>query len=255
MELKAFLDLKTKQYNQPSFVPEDPVSIPHLYSLPQDQEIAGFFAAIFAWGNRKIIINKSKDLLARMDNAPYDFCKNHTDQDLKRLIGFKHRTFNDTDLLYFISFFKAHFQNYDSLEDAFLLNQTAACFSMKQALIDFHYYFFSLEDVPFRTRKHIASPARNSTCKRLNMFLRWMVRVDKGGVDLGLWKRIPAAGLICPIDLHVAKVARRLGLLDRKQMDWNAAAELTGYLLRLDSQDPVKYDFALFGLGVIEKYY
>lgn len=255
MELKAFLDLKVKQYNQPSFVQDDPVSIPHLYLPGPDQEIAGFFAAIFAWGNRKIIINKSKELLARMDHAPYDFCKNHSDQDLKRLVGFKHRTFNDTDLLYFVSFFKAHFQKYDSLEDAFLLQVPPDGFSMKEALINFHYYFFSLEDVPFRTRKHIASPAKNSTCKRLNMYLRWMVRADKGGVDLGRWKRIPKAELICPIDLHVAKVAKRLGLLDRKQMDWNAAAELTRYLRQLDPADPVKYDYALFGLGVMEKYY
>ncbi|HTN38424.1 MAG TPA: TIGR02757 family protein [Arachidicoccus sp.] len=256
MELKRFLDQRVLQYNQPEFVAEDPVLIPHLFTRRQDQEIAGFFAAIFAWGNRTVIIKKSRELLQRMDNAPYDFCLHHQECDLKRLLGFKHRTFNDTDLLYFVAFLNQHYQNYSSLEDAFLIELPEELpFSMKTALINFYHYFFSLPEIPQRTRKHIASPEKNGTCKRLNMYLRWMVRKDKQGVDFGIWNRISMSDLICPIDLHVARVAGRLGLLHRKQMDWRAAEELTRYLLELDPSDPVKYDFALFGLGVVEKYY
>ena len=249
--LKEFLDKKTAQYNAPSFIPSDPVSIPHLFSKKQDIEIAGFFAAIFAWGNRKTIIAKAKELILRMDNSPYDFCIGHSDKDLKRLLGFKHRTFNDTDLFYFISFFKYHYQKHTSLEMAFLLNNKSK-FSMREALIHFHHYFFSLEDVPQRTRKHIASPEKNSTCKRLNMFLRWMVRKDANGVDFGLWEKINPADLICPIDVHVARVAKRLHLLNSNKIDWTAAEELTEKLKQFSPEDPVQYDFALFGLGVDE---
>ncbi|SDZ87286.1 TIGR02757 family protein [Arachidicoccus rhizosphaerae] len=256
MDLKKFLDSKVAEFNQPSFIKEDPVCVPHRFSTLQDQEIAGFFAAIFAWGNRKIIINKATELLERMDNAPYQFCLQHEDQDLKRLLGFKHRTFNDTDLLYFVEFFRHHYTLYESLEDAFLMElPDNESFSMEVSLIHFYHYFFSLPDLPYRTRKHIATPEKKATCKRLNMFLRWMVRKDNKGVDLGLWSRIPMSGLICPVDLHVAKVARKLGLLDRKQTDWRSAVELTGHLKKLDAKDPSKYDFALFGLGVVEKYY
>jgi len=256
MELQRFLDLKVDEFNRPSFIREDPVSIPHRFTLKQDQEIAGFFAAIFAWGNRTIIIKKATELMERMDNAPFQFCLQHTDQDLKSLLGFKHRTFNDTDLLYFVSFFHQHYQKFASLEDAFLMKLPGSePFSMKTSLIHFYHYFFSLPDLPYRTRKHIATPEKNATCKRLNMFLRWMVRKDNRGVDLGLWKRIRMSDLICPIDLHVARVARKLDLLDRKQTDWRAATELTGKLKVLDPKDPAKYDFALFGLGVVEKYY
>jgi len=256
MDLKRFLDSKVIEFNRPSFIEEDPICIPHRFTLKQDQEIAGFFAAIFAWGNRKIIIRKTTELMQRMDNAPYQFCLNHQDKDLKRLLGFKHRTFNETDLLYFVSFFHAHYTRFDSLEEAFLMELPHnAPFSMQTSLIHFYHYFFSLEHLPYRTRKHIATPEKNATCKRLNMFLRWMVRNDKNGVDLGIWKQIPVSELICPIDLHVARVARRLGLLDRKQTDWRAAVELTQKLKMLDPSDPAKYDFALFGLGVVEKYY
>jgi len=252
--LKNFLDQKVAQYNRPSFIKDDPVVVPHLFSRKQDIEIAAFFAAVFAWGNRSIIIAKSKELMQRMDNAPYDFCLHHSDNDLKKLPGFKHRTFNDTDLLYFVLFLHHHYQKHASLEDAFLIKE-GNHFSMQEALTNFFHYFFSLEDFPLRTQKHIASPEKNSTCKRLNMFLRWMVRKDTSGVDFGLWKKIKPSDLICPIDLHVARVAKRLNLLDRKQTDWNAAEELTQRLKELDPNDPVKYDFALFGLGVVEKYY
>ncbi len=248
--LADFLNAKVEQYNQPSFIKDDPVSIPHLFSKKQDIEIAGFFAAIFAWGNRTTIIQKSKELMQLMDNAPYDFCLQHSTAQLKRLTGFKHRTFNSTDLLYFIDFFKQHYSKHKSLEAAFIVHGS----SVEKMLTGFHNYFFSLEHVPARTKKHIATPERRSSCKRLNMYLRWMVRQDNKGVDFGIWKSISPAELICPIDLHVARVARRFNILERKQTDWQAALELTEYLRTLDAADPVKYDFALFGLGVTEKY-
>lgn len=255
-DLKSFLDKKVNQFNNPSFIKDDPICIPHLFSKKQDIEIAGFFAATFAWGIRKTIINKCKLLMQLMDNAPYDFCVNHTDNDLKKLEGFCHRTFNDTDLLYFVSFLKSHYSKHKSLESAFFNKET-----MKQSdhvvevsLNYFYQYFFSLEDVPQRTKKHIASPQRNSSCKRLNMFLRWMVRNDSEGVDFGIWKKISPSQLICPVDVHVARVSKHFNLLKRKQVDWQAAVELTNELQKFDKNDPVKYDFALFGLGVLDKY-
>ncbi len=249
--LKDFFDRKVEQYNQPSFIKDDPICVPHLFSKKQDIEIAGFFASIFAWGNRTTIIQKSFELMQLMDNQPHQFCLHHSDKDLKQLLHFKHRTFNTTDLLYFIAFLKFHFSEHDSLEQAFMRSATN---DMEMRLTHFHNYFFSLPDAPPRTKKHIATPFKGSSCKRLNMFLRWMIRKDKCGVDFGIWKKIKSSELICPIDLHVARVAKRFQLLDRKQMDWQAALELTNYLRELDPNDPVKYDFALFGLGVIEKY-
>lgn len=249
--LKDFFDSKVQQYNQVSFIKEDPICVPHAFTKKQDIEIAGFFAAVFAWGNRTTIIQKSFELMKLMDHAPHEFCIHHQEKDLKKLIHFKHRTFNATDLLYFVSFLKHHYLQDDSLESAFTLNKEK---EMEARLTFFHQYFFSLEDAPKRTKKHIATPYKGSSCKRLNMFLRWMVRKDKSGVDFGIWQKIKPSELICPIDLHVARVAKRFQLLDRKQMDWQAALELTNYLKTLDPKDPVKYDFALFGLGVMEKY-
>ena len=248
--LKEFLDKKVDEYNQPFFIKGDPVCIPHLFSKKQDIEIAGFFAAIFAWGNRTTIIQKSKELMQRMEMQPHAFCLSDDENRLKTLEGFKHRTFNDTDLLYFIEFLHYHYHHHSSLEQAFTKHGR----TIEEMLKGFHQYFFSLPHVPRRTRKHIADPSRGSTCKRLNMFLRWMVRCDKSGVDFGIWKEITPSQLICPIDLHVARVARHFHLLDRKQTDWQAAVELTEYLRTLDKDDPVKYDFALFGLGVIDKF-
>ena len=273
--LKDFFDEKVRQYNQPGFIKEDPVCIPHLFTQKQDIEIAGLFAALFAWGNRTTIISKSRRLMQLMDDSPYEFILHHSDKELQKLLHFRHRTFNATDLLYSIEFLKHHYTDHKSLEDAFFSKQKAA-FSptsysgktkpandtrhihtgiIEESLIRFHNYFFSLEHVPERTKKHIATPWKGSACKRLNMFLRWMVRNDRQGVDFGIWKKIRPAELICPIDLHVANVAKRFGLLRRKQIDWTAAIELTGYLRKLDPLDPVKYDFALFGLGVMEKYH
>jgi uncharacterized protein (TIGR02757 family) len=257
-EIHTLLDQKVKQYNHIEFIEKDPISIPHLFTKQQDIEIAGFFAAIFAWGNRTTIINKSKELLERMDNAPFAFCTQHQEKDLKKLLGFAHRTFNDTDLLYCIEFFKKHYSKNESLENAFFYSESIGSINktsvVEQALTHFQDYFFSLEDAPARTKKHIASPVSGSTCKRLNMFLRWMVRKDKQGVDFGIWKKISPADLIMPIDVHVARVSRGLGIVKRTQTDWQTAIELTNYCRTLDPKDPVKYDFALFSLGVIEKY-
>ena len=264
--LKIFLDKKVELYNRPSFITDDPICVPHLFSRKQDIEIAGFFAAIFAWGNRATIINKSKELMQLMDNAPHQFCVHHNSSDLKKLIAFKHRTFNITDLLYFIEFLKHHYSKNQSLESAFFCNDTSYLKEAGKAspptggeglvgacLNSFYHYFFSLQDIPPRTKKHIATPEKNSTCKRLNMFLRWMVRKDGKGVDFGIWENISPALLVCPIDVHVARVAKHFKLLQRNAIDWQAALELTNNLRKFDEADPVKYDFALFGTGVMQK--
>jgi len=253
--LKEFLELKVSQYNCVDFIELDPISIPHSYSRKQDIEIMGLFAAILAWGQRKTIINKCNELSMRMDGEPYKFVKDHKDSDLKRLLGFKHRTFNDTDLLYFIYFLRNHYISNDSLEDAFIppIN-TYAYLDTENHLNYFRTYFFSLPDFPPRTIKHVSSPAQKSACKRLNMFLRWMVRKDEAKVDFGIWKRIKPAQLICPCDVHVERVARKLNLISRRQRDWLTAVELTKHLRAFDPHDPVKYDFALFGLGIEEKF-
>lgn len=248
------LDRKVKEYNQPGFIDADPVCIPHMYQKQQDIEIMGFFAAVFAWGQRKTIIYKCKELASRMENAPYDFVMHHTDNDLKKLLHFKHRTFNDTDLLYFIHFFRYWYTQHPSLESAFSQGMNATDQNTGRGLNHFKQLFFSLDDAPARTRKHISSPVQKSACKRINMFLRWMVRHDHNGVDFGIWNTIKPHQLVCPLDVHVQRVAANLGLLRREQNDWDAAVELTENLKKLDSADPVKYDFALFGLGVIDKF-
>jgi uncharacterized protein (TIGR02757 family) len=253
-KLKEFLDRKVDEFNQPSFIEHDPVSIPHLFTKKQDIEIAGFFASIFSWGNRTSIINKSNELMKLMDDAPYNFIINHNEKDLRQLLQFKHRTFNTTDLLYFILFLKHHYHQSKTLETAFSKWMGRKDETIEKALVGFHDYFFSLEEAPVRTRKHIATPKRNSTCKRLNMFLRWMVRKDNCGVDFGIWNTISPSQLICPIDVHVARVGKQFGLIQRKQIDWQTALELTSHLKKFDRNDPVKYDFALFGLGVSSKF-
>ncbi|RYY41626.1 MAG: TIGR02757 family protein [Chitinophagaceae bacterium] len=250
-ELQIFLDRKVSEYNRPSFIAADPISVPHRFKLKQDVEIAGFFAALFAWGNRTTIINKATELMQLMDDAPHQFITQHEEQHLKRFLHFRHRTFNPTDILYSIAFFRQHYWNSASLEDAFV---PGAFTGMEDALNYFHTYFFSLPDAPPRTRKHIAAPFKGSTCKRINMFLRWMVRKDHQGVDFGLWKKLRPADLIIPVDLHVARVARRFGLLERPSTDWLSAVELTARLKQFDARDPVKYDFALFSLGIGERF-
>jgi uncharacterized protein (TIGR02757 family) len=249
-ELKKLLDRKVDYYNQPSFIPNDPVCVPHLFSKKQDIEIAGLFAAVFAWGNRTTIINKSKELMQLMEMQPHRFCLNHNPKQLKRLASFKHRTFNADDLYCFIDFLHRHYQKNESLETAFFPRQNM---SAEEGLIHFKEQFFKGEHLK-RTEKHVSSPQQNSSCKRLNMYLRWMVRNDQCGVDFGIWKNCSPSQLICPIDVHVARVAKKLGLMQRKQTDWLSALELTEQLRQFDASDPVKYDFALFGLGVSEKF-
>ncbi|WP_295798408.1 TIGR02757 family protein [Mucilaginibacter sp.] len=274
--IKAFLDSKVIQYNRPEFIPNDPVSIPHMFTQRQDIEIMGLWAAVLAWGQRVTIINKCKELITLMDDAPYDFIMNHHEIDLKKLLHFKHRTFNDIDTLYFISFFRYHYSLHQSLEAAFIPAETQSNFvilsdsegtyaseltsgnneaePIEKYLNHFRSYFFSLPDFPHRTKKHISSPSQKSTCKRLNMFLRWMVRKDECGVDFGIWNHIKPSELIVPCDLHVDRVTRKLNLITRKQTDWQTAVELTQRLREFDPMDPVKYDFALFGLGIEERW-
>ncbi len=251
--LKDYLENQFELYNQPDFIPNDPISIPHLFSKKQDIEIAGLFAAILAWGNRTTIIKKCKELLSLMDDSPYDFILHHKEQDLKPFEKFKHRTFTPTDALYFLHFLNRFYQKNESLEIAFTQNFSRQEKNTAKAIGDFHTVFFEWEDAPARTRKHVATPERNSACKRLNMYLRWMVRKDDKGVDFGIWDKIGMNQLICPCDVHVERVARKLGLIQRKQMDWKTAVELTENLKKFDNQDPVKYDFALFGAGVIRQ--
>lgn len=255
IRLRKFLDEKVERYNRPDFIAGDPISVPHRFQKKQDIEIAGFFSAIFSWGNRKTIVKKCNTLMRLMDEAPWDFCVHHAPKDMKRMQGFVHRTFNEDDLFYFIAFLKHHYQKYSSLEDAFFHpGQSDNTLTVEFALNYFYDYFFSTPNAMQRTKKHLAAPKKGSACKRLNMFLRWMARKDNNGVDFGIWKRIKPSQLICPLDVHVARVARRLGLLDRKQNDWKAAMELTERLKTFDNDDPVKYDFALFGLGIQERY-
>ncbi|MFD1140476.1 TIGR02757 family protein [Larkinella insperata] len=270
--VQELLDRKVEQYNQPSFIEKDPISIPHRFSRKQDVEIMGFWAAVLAWGQRPVILKKANELVELMDGAPYDFVVNHQETDLKRFLLFKHRTFNATDTLYFLHFFHTYYQQHDTLEDAFVpfnapTDQRADSLNLcapdsKEGLMihglpsvgpfleAFHNRFCDDPFFPERTRKHVSTPERNSSCKRLNMFLRWMVRHDDRGVDFGLWGRIKPSQLVIPIDVHVGRVARKLGLLNRPQTDWKAALELTDALKQFDPNDPVKYDFALFGLGV-----
>ena len=249
---KSLLENRYEKYNQPAFIPHDPIVIPHAFSQLQDIEIAGFFAALLAWGKRKTIINKCRELMHRMDQAPYQFILGCQEEDLKSLLGFKHRTFNDTDLLFLVSFLKEFYQEHFSLEEAF--TNSGQIHNQKQRLEHFYKQVFSSPDAPHRTRKHISSPAKKSACKRINMYLRWMVRQDNCGVDFGIWKQIKPADLVCPCDVHVVRVARKLGLITRIQTDWEAAMELTINLQQFDPHDPVKYDFALFGLGIEEQF-
>lgn len=251
---KAFLDDAVLRYNNTDFIESDPISIPHRFSGMQDREIMGFLAATLAWGQRKTIIQNASRLALLMDNAPHDFILHHREEDRARFLEFKHRTFQATDILWFLEFLQQHYQKNHSLETAFTRHMQAGDLTVENALRGFHEDFFAHPDAPARTRKHVATPVRGSTCKRLNMFLRWMVRTDDKGVDFGLWRQISAAQLLIPLDVHVDRVARRLGLLQRPQTDWQAVLELSGKLREFDPEDPVKYDFALFGLGVLEKF-
>lgn len=254
-ELKDLLDHKVNQFNRVSFIEVDPISIPHQFSRQQDIEIAAFFTAIISWGQRKSILKSAQNLMNLMDGEPYHFIKDHMPSDRKRFERFVHRTFNATDLMYLIEVLSLHFQHSKTMEDLFIPESADVNTDAKSRLIHFHQTTFKGPFISERTRKHIATPERNSACKRLNMFLRWMVRQDANGVDFGIWKRISPAVLMCPLDVHVHRVALNLNLMQRTQSDWKAVEELTQKLRQFDPEDPVKYDFALFGIGLEEKYH
>ncbi len=249
-DLRKFLDTKVLQYNNSDFIREDPISIPKQYTKLQDIEITAFWTAMLSWGQRKTIINKSKELFGLMGDSPHSFILEHKPKDRKRFADFKHRTFLHPDTFYFLEFFQWFYTEHHSLQEAFIPEGEKV--GMKERLIHFHEIFFSLVDGPIRTKKHVSTPARKSACKRLNMFLRWMVRKDEAGVDFGLWKIIKPSELLCPLDVHVSRVGRKLKMITRKQNDWETVEELTSFLRKLDRMDPVKYDYALFSLGVLQ---
>ena len=251
-ELKDFLENKYNQYSRPGFIETDPISIPHLFTKKQDMEIAGFLAATISWGQRKTILKNARQLLHWMDDAPHDFILNFRKDDLKPFRKFVHRTFNGTDCIYFLNALQHLYKNSGGLQQLFEKPFTEKQ-DLSYAISMARKKFFQLRH-PARTLKHFPDPAAGSAAKRINMFLRWMVRKDFSGIDFGIWKKIKPADLVCPLDVHSARVARKLGLLSRKQNDWAAANELTNNLRKLDKNDPVKYDLALFGLGVFEKF-
>ena len=250
-ELKDFLDEKVGLYNNPTFIESDPIQIPHAFTLKEDIEIAGFLAATIAWGNRKMIINNAQKLMNIMGNAPFDFIMTHNEDDLEKLDGFVHRTFNSSDAVTFVKGLKNVYQNHKGLE--FVFAKYSEPNSNQNSISAFKKVFFEIPHQQ-RTTKHISDPSNNSAAKRINMFLRWMIRKDNKGVDFGIWNTISPATLSCPLDVHSGNVARKLGLLTRKQNDAKALLELDTNLRKLDPNDPVKYDFALFGLGVFEKF-
>jgi uncharacterized protein (TIGR02757 family) len=250
-DIKEFLEEKASQYNNPVFIETDPISVPHSFTLKEDIEISGFLTSVIAWGNRKMIIRNATRLMDLMDNAPFDFVLNHSESDLNRFNNFVHRTFNGDDARYFMKALKHIYINKGGLERIFSLHATE--FSTQNAIHEFRKEFFSL-DHPLRTTRHISDPAKGSAAKRINMFLRWVVRNDNRGVDFGLWKSISPRQLSCPVDIHSGNVARKLGLITRKQNDAVALRELDTRLREMDNVDPVRYDFALFGLGVFEKF-
>jgi uncharacterized protein (TIGR02757 family) len=250
-EIKAFLDEKVVQYNNPKFIASDPIYIPHQFTLKEDIEIAGFFSASIAWGSRPTIVRNAIRLMNMMGNAPYDFVLSCSEVHLEALDGFVHRTFNASDAKYFAKAIRNIYLNHNGLEGVFTRHSTEA--SIIPAIQALNQIFFAQPHPP-RTRKHIANPAKGSAAKKINMFLRWMIRNDNNGVDFGLWKNISPKILSCPLDVHSGNVARKLGLLSRKQNDIKAVNELDEQLRTMDAEDPVKYDFALFGLGVFEKF-
>lgn len=250
-ELIEFLNEKVIQYNTPEFIDSDPIQIPRAFQLKEDIEIAGFLAATIAWGNRKMIIKNAHRIMDLMGNAPYDFVINHTEEDLERFEGFVHRTFNSEDLIFFIKSLQNIYANHGGLES--VLTPQKVQDNYQNAIHNFKKIFFEIPHLN-RTTKHISDPLKNSASKRINMYLRWMVRNDHTGVDLGIWKKHSPKNLHCPLDVHSGNVARKLGILKRKQNDWKALTELDNSLRAFDPKDPVKYDFALFGLGAFEKF-
>ena len=247
-EIYQLLEEKHDLFNRKTFIETDPISIPHLFTKKEDIEIAGFLAATIAWGQRKTIINNANKLVKLMDNSPYDFVTQHQPKDLIRFTDFKHRTFNSIDISFFIVSLKNIYNKHNGLEEVFSNSE-----NMQTNISHFKQVFFEIEH-PERTTKHVSDPLKNSAAKRINMFLRWMVRQDNRGVDFGIWEKVNPKNLMCPLDVHSGNVARKLGLLKRTQNDWKATEELTINLRKFDSEDPIKYDFSLFGLGVFEKF-
>ena len=249
-ELFTFLEEKYNQYNTKTFIETDPVSIPHQFTLKEDIEISGFLTATLSWGNRVSIIKAAMELVERMDNSPYQFLKDASSNDLKAFHSFYYRTFNGADCLFFMESLRNIYLKHGGLENCFSPLETCG---LKETIGKFRKLFLETAH-PSRSEKHISDPFKGSSCKRLNLFLRWMVRKDDRGVDFGIWNSIPISMLLCPLDIHSGNVARKLGLLNRKQNDWQAAEELTEQLRSFSPEDPVKYDFALFGLGIFEKF-
>nr|WP_297309056.1 TIGR02757 family protein [uncultured Flavobacterium sp.] len=247
-ELKEFLDFKADQYNNPNFIESDPIQIPHRYNLKEDIEISGFLASTIAWGNRKMIINSCNRMMDLMGNNPYDFVLNASDSNLEDIEHFVHRTFNTEDFKFFIKSLRNIYLNHGGLENLFISNNGE---SLQPNITEFKNVFFEINHLS-RTTKHVSDPAKGSSSKRINMFLRWMVRNDNKGVDFGIWKNVSPSLLSCPLDVHSGNVARHLNILTRKQNDAKALFELDSSLRKFDPKDPVKYDFALFGLGVFE---
>jgi uncharacterized protein (TIGR02757 family) len=249
-ELKSFLNEKADQYNSPDFIQDDPIQIPHRFTLKQDIEIAGFLAATISWGNRKSIIRSADKMLDVMGNSPYDFVLSHSEKDLEILQDKSiHRTFNGEDFAYFIRQFNKIYKEHESLEDLFIVKDQETNF--QHAIERFRSSF--LETEKHRSHKHISSPYKNSSSKRIIMFLRWMVRKDKHGVDFGIWGKIDQKHLSIPLDVHTGNISRKLGLVSRTQNDWKTVEELDLAIRKFDENDPAKYDFALFGLGVTKE--
>ncbi len=246
-DLKGFLDEKAARYNCVSFIENDPVQIPHLFTGKEDIEIAGFLAATIAWGNRKSVLKSAHKMMNLMGSSPYDFVRSHSASDLERLEGFVHRTFNAGDLKTFIRGLRHLYENHNGMEAIFSAHMTHG--HLHNAIHDFKNRFFEIAHET-RTQKHIADPLRNSAAKRVHLFLRWMVRQDSAGVDLGVWKSIPARVLSCPLDVHSGRVGRALGLIQHRQDNRKALDELDAALRTFDAEDPARYDYALFGLGL-----
>ena len=251
IEIKSFLDYKADIYENENFIEEDPISIPHLFSKKEDIEISGFITATISWGQRKTIIKNARRIMEMMDLSPFDFIKNHSKMDLKPLSRFVHRTFNGTDLVFFVLSLKNIYINHGGLEKLFIPNNIND--NMSKVINQMKSIFFSISH-KHRTRKHISDPLKGSAAKRINMFLRWMVRSNKKKVDFELWKSISPSQLSCPLDVHTGRVARKLKILNRNQNDYKATLELDSYLKKINPKDPVKYDFALFGLGTFEDF-
>jgi uncharacterized protein (TIGR02757 family) len=251
--LKVFLDSKHEQYNQLGFIKDDPISIPHRFSKKEDIEIIAFFIALISWGQRVSIIRSGDKLIEIFDHSPHDFILNHQEKDLKKALGFVHRTFNDSDLLSLIAFIQSLYKDGEGLEYSFSKHLKPKDKTIENCLNGFRLAYENSEYFINRTKKHIAYPMGGSACKRLNMYLRWMVRKDSFGVDFGIWNSISPSQLICPLDVHVLKQAKKLGLITSDKGDWKTAIELTRKFQKMDPNDPVKYDFALFGLGIDSK--